>query len=143
MAESDPTNFTLKKLQTAQNKLARVLENVYLKDRMSTKTLLSNQVMLSVNQVAAQIKLTEIWKANNVKKFPIKVIKQTTMQNARVTRGDTSERLLESGMSELVRSSCIGDATRQWNKAPPMVKNVISLYLAKKEIKLFAATLPI
>ena len=67
----------MKKLQTAQNKLARVLENVYLKDRMSTKTLLSNQVMLSVNQVAAQIKLTEIWKANNVEKFQIKVIRYT------------------------------------------------------------------
>ena len=45
-SDTDPTNSTIKKLQTAQNKLARVLENVYLRDRMCTKKLLSNQVYL-------------------------------------------------------------------------------------------------
>ena len=109
---TDPMNSAIKKLQIAQNKFARVLENVFLKDKMSTKTLLTNQVMLSVNQVAAQIKLTDMWKANNVDNFPIKVTKQSTAENARVTRGDTSEKLLEHGMSELVRNSCIGDATK-------------------------------
>ena len=69
---TDPMNSTIKKLQIAQNKFARVLENVFLKDRMSTKTLLTNQVMLSVNQVAAQIKLTDMWKANNVEIFQSK-----------------------------------------------------------------------
>ena len=110
---------------------------------MRTKTLLSKQSMLSVNQVAAQIKLTEMWKANNVEKFPIKVNKRTTMQNARVTRGDTSERLIETGMSELVRNSCIGDATRLWNKAPQVIKDAKSLFSAKTKIKCFASSLPI
>ena len=58
--EHDPTNGNMDKLQITQNKLARVLENVMLKDRTSTATLLNNQQMLSVNQVAAQIKLSEI-----------------------------------------------------------------------------------
>ena len=110
---------------------------------MSNKTLLTNQVMLSVNQVAAQIKLTEMWKANNVDKFPIKVTRQSTAENARVTRGDTSERLLESGMSELVRNSCIGDATKLWNKASIAVKAATTIFSAKKEIKKFASSLPI
>ena len=142
-SDTDPTNSTIKKLQTAQNKLARVLENVYLRDRMCTKKLLSNQEMLSVNQVAAQIKLTEMWKANNVDKYSIKVTKQTTAENARVTRGDTSERLIETGMSDLVRNSCLRDATKLWNKAPLEVKTAKSIISAKKEIKKFASTLPI
>ena len=56
----DPYNANMDKLQVTQNKLARVLENVTMMDRTPTVTLLSNQKMLSVNQIAAQIKLTEI-----------------------------------------------------------------------------------
>ena len=37
-------------------------------DRKSTKILSDNQNMLSVNQITAQIKLTEIWKFGN---YPI------------------------------------------------------------------------
>ena len=84
-----------------------------------------------------------MWKATNVEKFPIKVTKQITAANARVTRGDTSDRLIESGMTELVRNTCIGDATRLWNKAPLVVKTAKTIYAAKKEIKKFVATLPI
>ena len=72
-----------------------------------------------------------------------KVTRQTTADNARVTRGDISERLLESGMSELVRNSCTGDATKLWNKAPMAVKSATTIFSAKKEIKKFATTLPI
>ena len=131
------------KLQKAQNKLVRVLENVYLKDKINTSTLLSNQNMLWVNQMAAQIKLTEIWKAKNVENFPIKVHIQTTAENAKVTRGDTSERLIESGRTELARNACICDATRLWNHAPNTVRTAKSLYTVKKEIRSYALTLPL
>ena len=65
------------------------------------------------------------------------------MVNTRVTRGDTSERLIETGMSDLVRNSCLRDATKLWNKAPLEVKTAKSIISAKKEIKKFASTLPI
>ena len=103
--------------------------------RLTKKFILKNFKMLSVNQVNAQVKLLEMWKANNVDKFPIKVTKQSTAENARVTRGDTSERLLESGMSELVRNSCIGDATKLWNKASIAVKAATTIFSAKKKSK--------
>ena len=84
-----------------------------------------------------------MWKANNMEKFPIKVTKKTTATNARVTRGDSSERLVEFGMTELVRNTCIGDATRLWNKVPPQIKTANTIFAAKKEIKKFVASLPI
>ena len=43
--ESDPSNGIMAKLQVAQNKMLRVLENVLLKDGVQTKTLLENQKM--------------------------------------------------------------------------------------------------
>ena len=53
--------------------MLRVLENVQLKDGIHTKTLLENQKILSVNQLAGNIKLTELWKATHVEKYPPKV----------------------------------------------------------------------
>ena len=118
--ESDPSNGMMAKLQISQNKLLRVLENVLPIEGIHTKTLLDNQKMLSVNQMAAQIKLTEIWKATHIDNYPVKVIQQTTTENGRVTRGDSSGKLIECGGSTLSINSCAGDGTRLWNKAPQM-----------------------
>ena len=139
----DPSNVNMDKLQVTQNKLTRVLENVTLKDRTSTATLLKNQQMLSVNQIAAQIKLTEIWKAINVPKFPIKVRKQETPMDSRTTRGVTNGKIIEEGSSTLIVNSCIGDATRLWNRAPEGIKTTSTIASAKSEIKKFVLTLPI
>ena len=139
----DQLNPNIEKLQVAQNKLARVLENVNLSDKMPTKTLLANQKMLSVNQTAAQIKLSEVWKAINIKGFPIKVKKQMTTQDARITRGVTFGKLIEEGSSKLTINSFVGDAIRLWNNAPEEIKKTKSIYSAKLEINKFVRTLPI
>jgi len=45
-------------------------------DHKSTKRLLEEQNMFSVNQMAAQIKLTEMWKAVNDPLYSIKMKKR-------------------------------------------------------------------
>ena len=75
--------------------------------------------------------------------YAIKVNKQVTAPNGRATRGDTAGKLIEQGRSNLAINSCMGDGTRLWNQAPQSVKNCTSLMTAKKEIKKFAASLPI
>jgi hypothetical protein len=45
--------------------------------------------MLSVNQIAAQIKLTEMWKASNDPQFPIKMKTRERQENAITTRSLT------------------------------------------------------
>ena len=99
--------------------------------------------LLSVNQISAEIKLIEIWKAINLPKYPIKVTKQSTPTNARTTRGVTAGKLIEIGSSSQSLNSFIGDATRLWNKAPDTIKESTSLYSAKVEIKKFVSTIPI
>ena len=131
------------KLQVTQNNLLRVLENVLLKDGAHTKDLLEHQKMLSVNQLAAQIKLTEMWKATNVSNYAIKVTKQAPAPNGRETRGVSSGKLVEPGKTNLVLNSCVGDGTRLWNIAPHSVKSTNTIFTAKKEIKKFVTSLPI
>ena len=63
------TNEKMKSAQIAQNKLLSLLDNSTLKDRKSTSDLLKNLNMLSVNQLATSIKLTEAWKTFNIKTF--------------------------------------------------------------------------
>ena len=56
-------------IQKIQNKMFRILNNCTLKDKISTKSIASELKMLSVNQINAQVKLTESWKALNVEKY--------------------------------------------------------------------------
>ena len=74
--------------------------------------------MLSVNQLNGQIKIQEIWKSLNIKKYPIQIEKQTPRDSGLSTRADTKGRLIEQGFSCLSQKSCINDAVRIWNRLP-------------------------
>ncbi len=60
-------------VQRSQNKMLQILDGAFVSDRKSTKTLLDNRNMLSVNQIVTQIKLTEMWIASIDPKYPIKI----------------------------------------------------------------------
>ncbi len=64
LTEDHPKNQVMTMVQRAK-KMLRVLDGAKIGDQKSTKILLEEQNMLSVNQMAAQIKLTEMWKASN------------------------------------------------------------------------------
>ncbi len=79
--------------------------------------MLEEQNMLSVNQMAEQIKLTEMWKASNDPHYPIKMKMRDTqvegMETISRTRGD----LTEIGGSTRAKKSFTTDAAKVWNKA--------------------------
>ena len=51
--------------------MLRVLNNSRIKDKLSTKSMLTKFGLLSVNQLAAKIKLIEVWKITNREKYPL------------------------------------------------------------------------
>ena len=61
----DPECADLKAIQLIQNKLLRSLNGTTIRDRVSTVSLLKKFGVLSVNQLNAQAKLLEIWKAQH------------------------------------------------------------------------------
>ena len=99
--------------------------------------------MLSVNQIAAPIKLTEMCKVSNDPKYPIKMkmrdLQETGMQTRSITRRD----LAEFGRSILAKKSFTCDASRVWNKAPEKVRAAKTLTTAKKAIRVYSNSLPI
>ena len=143
LTEDQPTHYLVTEAQKAQNNLLRTLCNKKLADRENIKKMLNNQNMLSVNQLSAQIKLSEMWKAKNTEDYPIKFKYQSTQPGTCETRGNTTGRMVETGRSQKSITSFVGDAPRIWNKAPTQVTSAKTLAIAKKEIRKFCLTLPI
>ena len=61
----------MKSLQVTQNKMLRVLNGTQIKDKISTVSLLEKFGLLSVNQLAAKIKLLKGWKIVNNNDYPL------------------------------------------------------------------------
>ena len=141
--EGDEKCADFKAIQILQNDLLRFLNGTKIKDRVSINFLLNKFQALSVNQLGAQIKLGEMWKALNVKDYPLKIEQQSISSQGVSTRAATNGRPCEIGVTSLTRNTCISDAIRLWNMAPTKVTCSRTIYQAKKEIKLFVKKLPI
>ena len=96
--------------QIAQNKMLRLLDNSTLSDRVSTMDLLKKANMLSVNQLSANIKLTEAWKACNIVNYPIQLEKnhENLISNDRITRPLTRRLWKEDGKTMIFSIFLIG-----------------------------------
>ena len=136
---SDPQSILMEKLQIAQNNMLRTLEKVRVKDKVSIKSLLEKNNMLSVNQTVAQIKLTEMWKCKNVDSYPLHPPIVNPTENGISTRNATSEKF------QITSTPCtfIGDATRLWNQAHMSIINSKNISAMKKSVKMYCSTLPI
>ena len=141
--DSDPTNGLIDDIQLIQNKLVRLLNGKRIKDRISTKILLSKVGMLSVNQLNAQIKLLDIWKAINVKDYPYKPMYIEREEAIVQTRACSAKILKEVARSNLSKGTFRNDALRIWNLAPSTIRDCKTLYAVKKVIKIYVTSLPI
>ena len=98
--------------------------------------------MLSVNQINAQIKLSEVWKSLNNVNYPTKWEIKKEFSNIK-TKSANTMLLLEPGLTNTLCSTFMSDAARLWNRAPDDIKNCISLFAAKNHIRTYVSTLPI
>ena len=86
------------------------------------KELLKEINMSAVNQIMAQIKICEMWKANHIDNYPIKVETLQRNDESRVTRALTNNVLKESAKSNVTMSTFINDAIKAWNKCTDNIK---------------------
>ena len=141
--DSDPTPKLMKDLQVCQNKMLRLLNNSRISDRISTASMLTKFNMMSVNQINAQIKLSEMWKAVKDEDHPFGLTKREPGPDVRSMRSITNEMLPVQSFSELSKNTFINDGIKAWNLAPAKIKNCLTYTSAKIEIKKFAKTIPI
>ena len=141
--DSDPTPKLMKDLQQSQNKMLRLLNGSRLSDKISTASLLVKFNMLSVKQINAQMKLSEMWKAVNDSDHPFELTKRESGPNVRAMRSITNEELPVQSFSELSKNTFINDGIKAWNLAPSQIKICTSYASAKNEIKKFVKSIPI
>ena len=104
---------------------------------------MANLNMLSVNQVNAQVKITEIWKSRNIENYPIHIQKLNYNPELRGTRASNRGDLVTEASTVKSQATFINDAIKVWNAAPLKIKTCKTLATAKKEIRKFVTTLPI
>ena len=78
--------------------------------------------MSAVNQIMAHIKICEMWKANNIDNYTIKVQTPQRNEESKVTRAITNNVLKESAKSNVTMSTFINDAIKAWNKCTDNIK---------------------
>ena len=141
--EEQLKNAGMSLIQKAQNRLLRTLNRKKRIDHVSITDMLESTNLLSVNQLAAQIKLVEMWKSATQEKYPVKMERMRSGENERVTRGSKGIKFKEKKRTTLRKNSFIGDGAKLWNNAPETIRNAKSIDSAKKAIKTYCKTLPI
>jgi hypothetical protein len=116
-SNEQPTSQIMKELQKSQNKLLRALTGKKVSDRIKIEDMLKSLQMMSVNQIAAQIKLTEMWKALNDSQYPLRVEQKSETEDGIGTRSMTRGDLIEVSSSTNSKKSFMGPSTRLWNVA--------------------------
>ena len=144
ISNEDTKPSSMKELQLTQNRLLRMLNNTRIKDKVSTASMLEKFDLLSVNQLAASIKLQEVWKSLHVDGNPISLEPYNPHQNLKHELRYRSNRIFnDSHKLKITESSFNTDAARIWNTAPDEIRCATTLAAAKKEIKKYAKSLPI
>ena len=124
MTKEDVEQGDLGAIQKVQNKMARLHNGCRLLYKIKTQTLFKNVKMLSVNQINAQIKLTEVRKAVNDLNHPLKIEKLTHVNANCLTRAVKNEDLKEFGKSSIVQSTFLSDAVKFGTTVQQALKTV-------------------
>jgi hypothetical protein len=91
----------------------RKVNNCKISYKISAKILQDRMNMLSINQLNAQKKLTEMWKTNNKANYSLLLPKQTSSDNNITTRACSTGRLVKSGTKPIMLKTFVYDATRR------------------------------
>ena len=107
--------------------------------------MLSKFNLLSVNQLAAQIKLIEVWKIINVEGHPLALDPYCThdQKGGMSLRPQHSRVFNDSSKLKLSSHSFNTDAARLWNQAPGQIRTASTLSAAKLEIRKYVMSFPV
>ena len=145
--EDERKSTALKSLQLTQNRMLRALNGTKIKDKISIKYMLNKFGLLSVNQLAAQIKLTEVWKALNVENYAIQLEPYHTvrpeMEVALDLRPRPNRVLNDDSRLAISKQSFSIDAARLWNNAPAHLTSAPTLGAAKSAILTHVKSFPV
>ena len=116
-----------------------------MKDRKPIKEMLETLNLPSVNQLAVEIKITEVWKSIHDPMHPIKMDRNKNERGKidRVLSPGTTREMKDNARTKIGENSLCISAGKIWNQAPQTIKSATTLTQAKKLIKENCKTIPI
>jgi len=143
--ESDKTQENMKSLQRTQNRMLRAIDGTKIKDKISTSSMLQKFGLLSINQLAAKIKLIEGWKIVNNEEYPLSLDPYNRKREEISHYLRTQPNRIFNDTSKLSKSesSFHLDTARLWNNSPSAVRDATSLPMAKSAIDIYCKSLPL
>ena len=136
----DPHSPAVKGIKVVFNRMLRILCGTVKQDRVSVKRMLEQLGWLSINQVAAEIRLTEVRKALNLNNGLTDLFEK--VQGS--TRAATQNRIqLKGQRSKLKENSFLYPSVKLWNMAPLTVVMAKTESNARRAIREFVKSLPL
>ena len=110
---------------------------------MSIKAMLDKMGWLSINQLASEVRLIEVWKSLNLENYSLKMLFEKINNNHHNTRASTKIRLKSGLKSRLRDNSFHYPSVKLWNSAPSTVCNAQTESQARAAIRAFVISLPV
>ena len=137
--ESDPEPSAIKGVKVVFNDMLRLLNGVARKDKVSIASMLSKLGWLSINQLVAEVRLVEVWKALNTKNTLSNLFEKVEG----TTRASQNNKIKVVKNSQLRENSFVYPTVKLWNSAPVSVTRAETENKAKKGIREFVKSLPL
>ena len=143
ITNQDPTSGNMKALQITQNRMLRLLNGSRIKDKISIKFMLDKFGLLSVNQLAAKIKIIEVWKTINKEGYPLSLDPYNRNLQDHELRIQHNGVFKDDCRLQKSQSSFHIDAARLWNATSDSIRLAINLAAAKGAADIFCRSLPV
>ncbi len=119
--------------------MLRLLCGTKREDKISIKKMLDKLGWLSVNQMAAEVRLFEVWKALNLETSLMGLFEKVDGR----TRQASQNQIKTSRNSTLRDTSFLQPSAKLWNLAPASVVEAKAESQARKAIRHYVKTLPL
>ena len=138
--QQDPHPTVIEPIKVVFNDMLRLLCGNRRDDRVSIASMLNQLQWLSLNQLAAEVRLKETWKALHQGSSLSGLFQRVESS----TRATTIHNTVQIGMTSTIKeNSFLHPSAKLWNIAPQAVVNAATERQAKKAIRDFVKTLPL
>ena len=139
ITDEDPHTTAVQAIKVVFNRMLRILCGTAKQDKVSVKSMLDRLGWLSINQLAAEIRLIEVWKGLNLNNGLSDLFEKVEGS----TRAASENRIQVKGLnSKLKDNSFHYPSVKLWNMAPVTDSDVKKEVSARKAIRQFVKTLP-
>ena len=139
MENSDPHPTAIHGIKVIFNRVLRILCGTVQEDKMSVEKMLNKLGWLSINQLAAEVRLIEVWKALH----PGSSLTGLFEKVQGTTRAASQNRIKLEKYCKLRESSFLYPSSKLWNRAPLNIVEAKTESQARKAIRTFVKSLPL